>query len=168
MSFVGSAAFFAVWLLAIGILFLVASFREPARDKGVLQMKRLLFLFAIGYIVLSHYAVLIAIGQSLDENYEAPCEWKINKTTELYKYGNNFTGYHWDYDAGTAPDGPQTDAYLFHKNTTYTYFDTCATRTAPEGSSALVVIFTWMLFVLAFASVFAVIIYLVNVARRFV
>jgi len=40
---------------------------------------------------------------------------------EAYMYGNNFTGYHWDYDTGTAPDGPQTDAYLFHRNITDTY-----------------------------------------------
>jgi hypothetical protein len=45
---------------------------------------------------------------------------KQEYTEELFQYGNNFTGYHWDYDTGTAPDEPQTDAYLFHKNITTT------------------------------------------------
>ena len=54
-------------------------------------------------------------------------------TEDLYQYGNNFTGYHWDYDTGTAPDGPQTEAYIFHRNTTttnsYTAFDDTTSRT---------------------------------------
>lgn len=47
--------------------------------------------------------------------------------TELYIYGNNFTGYHWDYDYTDAPDFNQTilntpeAVFLFHKNTTTVY-----------------------------------------------
>ena len=39
-------------------------------------------------------------------------------TEEIFQYGNNFTGYHWDYDTGTAPDAHEEDAYVFHKEIT--------------------------------------------------
>jgi len=40
---------------------------------------------------------------------------------EVYVYGNNFTGYHWDYD-GTQPAPKDLEgAYLFHKNETTVY-----------------------------------------------
>jgi hypothetical protein len=54
------------------------------------------FLVLMGFLVMNG-SVLMPVG--------------VNET---YQYGNNFTGYHWDYDTGTAPDGPQVDAYLFH------------------------------------------------------
>jgi len=37
-------------------------------------------------------------------------------TNTTYQYGNNFTGYHWDYDTGTAPTLTPSDdpSFLFH------------------------------------------------------
>jgi len=50
-----------------------------------------------------------------------------NGEYESYQYGNNFTGYHWDYDTSDAPNfnPSSTDVFLFHKNTTdrYTHYD---------------------------------------------
>jgi len=44
---------------------------------------------------------------------------------DVYVYGNNFSGYHWDYD-GTQPPPKDLDAaYLFHTNSTdiYSHYD---------------------------------------------
>jgi len=41
-------------------------------------------------------------------------------TSELYQYGNNFTGYHWDYDYSAPPAKP-TDAFIFHRNLSNVY-----------------------------------------------
>ena len=68
----------------------------------------LFFLFLLSFVI---------IGGSLQ--YQTGLNVTNCDYSELYVYGNNFTGYHWDYDAGTAPDGPQTGAYLFHMNRTY-------------------------------------------------
>ena len=48
-----------------------------------------------------------------------PLTYPIGET-ELYQYGNNFTGYHWDYDTGVPPSS-STDVFLFHTNTTPIY-----------------------------------------------
>jgi len=39
--------------------------------------------------------------------------------TELYQYGDNYTGYHWDYDYDDPPGVKETN--LFHRNQTNTY-----------------------------------------------
>ena len=91
-------------------------------------------------------------------NETAPCGFE-----EIYEYGNNFTGYHWDYDAGTAPDGPRLDAYIFHRFTNYntscvvTTTDTYDTIAAPYQSTAW-----WFGFLLAITTGFAAFILLWN------
>jgi len=40
---------------------------------------------------------------------------------EIYIYGNNFDGYHWDGYNTTAPSQTDREAYLFHKNITNIY-----------------------------------------------
>ena len=72
-------------------------------------------------------------------------------TTEIYEYGNNFSGYHWDYDAGTAPDGPHVDAYLFHREITKVY------EPWNNGNYHFIGFFIMFIgFIAAFFSVFAV------------
>lgn len=73
-------------------------------------------------IIIFPLLFLIPASLVLDQTV---CEVVLNSTYNTYQYGNNFTGYHWDYDTGTAPDGPQTDAYVFHINTTNTYDNYC-------------------------------------------
>lgn len=89
----------------------------------------LFILLGFGMAFLSHYikdpiiffagtTIIFIMGLNLFVN-GMEIQSQID-THEIFQYGNNFSGYHWDYDAGTAPDGPQVDAYLFHKNVTTT------------------------------------------------
>ena len=43
-------------------------------------------------------------------------------TEETFIYGNNFSGYHWDYENPIEPDDEEDAiAYLFHKEITIQY-----------------------------------------------
>jgi len=164
VSFVTTSALLAFWCFLIAACLFYLSGREPRR-KGVIDTKWLLFAGGLAYLILSHFAIFIAIGQGLDENYEAPCEWLLNHSEETYIYGNNFTDYHWEYT--NDPSASLTnEAFLFHKNITNTYYDTCAGDSAPAGSSALVVTFTWLFYILTVITIFGIIIQLTNAARR--
>jgi len=59
----------------------------------------------------------------------------------LFEYGNNFSGYHWDYDTGTAPDSPQLEAYIFHQDITTNY--TYSTQD-PITTHGLGIIIVWL------------------------
>jgi hypothetical protein len=96
------------------------------------------------FLLIISFPLLMIIPGSLSLE-QTVCELKLNTTYETYQYGNNFTGYHWDYDTGTAPDGPQTDAYLFHKNITNYYGQYC--YTVSNGSRALFTSYALMLLV---------------------
>jgi len=69
-------------------------------------------------------AAVILLGKSLIDGGES-CELVLNGTTEIYIYGNNFDGYHWDGYNITAPPQANQDAFLFHKNVTNTYSTVC-------------------------------------------
>ena len=69
---------------------------------------------------------------------------------DIFQYGNNFTGYHWDYDTGTAPDGPQTDAYVFH---TWRDYNASCVETVSKVYTNLNDTLTWWFgFLMAIAS----------------
>ena len=89
-----------VLFFALGLILTIAGF---ALDIPVLNLTGTIMIFLLGMGLLND-GLTYKTGEF-----------------EIYEYGNNFTGYHWDYDAGTAPDGPQVDAYLFHKNITGIY-----------------------------------------------
>lgn len=98
-------------LLGVAILvsaFLVIAFKLD-EEHGLLRLA--FILLSMGLLLFVPAAVL---------HSQEHCEVVVNDTT--YVYGNNFTGYHWDYDTGTAPDGPQVDAYLFHSLNEYTTY----------------------------------------------
>jgi len=135
VSFVVTAAILGFWCFLIAACLFYLSARTPA-SRSVINVKWLLFAGALCYLVLSHFGIYIAIGQGLDENYQAPCTWLLQNET--------------------------TDGNL----TTYAYADTCADVTAPEGSTALVVVFTWLFFILSFITFFGVMIQLMNATRR--
>lgn len=100
-----------LWLFVvffgIGLILTIAGF---AVDVPILNLVGTIMIFLLGMGLL-------------DEGLT----YKTGEV-ELYQYGNNFTGYHWDYDAGTAPTTTNPNdvgAYLFHKNITgiYDYYD---------------------------------------------
>lgn len=66
----------------------------------------------IGFFFLFILAVTVLIPGSLE--YPAGFE-------EDYVYGNNFTGYHWDYTYGGPP--VVNDVYLFHINRSLKYYN---------------------------------------------
>ena len=53
---------------------------------------------------------------------EETCEVKLIDQQELFVYGDNYTGYHWDY---VSPLPSVKEVNLFHKNTTYNYQEIC-------------------------------------------
>jgi len=95
---------FFLLFFGLGLVLAIAGF---ALDIPVLNLTGTIMMFVVGLGLLQ---------DGIDVK---------NGEYEIYQYGNNFTGYHWDYDTGTAPDGPQLDAYLFHKNVTgiYDHYD---------------------------------------------
>ena len=46
----------------------------------------------------------------------------LNETSTYYKYGDNFSGYHFDYGY-EEPNKPIGDIYLFHTYEHYTYLE---------------------------------------------
>lgn len=70
------------------------------------------------------FTALLLLGKALVDSGET-CELVLNGTTEIYIYGNNFDGYHWDGYNITAPSQIDKEAFLFHKNITNTYDTIC-------------------------------------------
>lgn len=102
----------------VGIAFMASFFLVFALQLDIKEhnvLRNLLIIFSFSSLLLIPNAI---INQQV-------CEPLLNDSYEIYMYGNNFTGYHWDYNTGTAPDGPQVGAYLFHKNVTNTYEEHC-------------------------------------------
>ena len=164
MSFVGSAWTLTIFFILLSALCFYLSYTTPKTKKRMIEAKEILFLAGLAYLLLAHFAMFVSIGQSLDENYQAPCEWLVNQTKDIYQYGDNYTAYHWDY---TNPNPSTNDVNVFHQNTTYSYFDSCATRDTPASATALVVVFTWLLFALFFSIMMAVIYQLTRFTRDF-
>jgi len=84
-------------------------------------------LFVLGYVLdiplLSIIGAVFIFGLGLlvvSDDVQV-----VNGTEEVYIYGNNFTGYHWDGYNGSseAPSSTDRNAYLFHKNETKIYED---------------------------------------------
>lgn len=70
------------------------------------------FFTIVGFFLIGVMGFIIQAG-----NLYVP----MGDTYETYQYGNNFTDQNWDYDTGTAPEGPQNQTYLFQKNETMLY-----------------------------------------------
>lgn len=124
-----------VGVAVISGLFLWIAFKLD-EEHGLLRFA--FILFALGLTFLVPASVV---------HSEEVCQPVLNYTRDTYEYGNNFTGYHWDYDTGTAPDGPQLDAYLFHRNTTYDYTTYCYNVTGVGSSFVRAVKYPYWLFI---------------------
>lgn len=95
-----------------GVCFLILYLINILQEKKHELLKLfLLFMFA---------TLLMLIPKVLSDNSDY-CEIVLNETQEIYIYGNNYTGYHWDYDILTGGGKVITDVNLFHKNITNTY-----------------------------------------------
>lgn len=142
-------------MIGAGILALVSGYvlfklAERGRDKDFDSHNALQILMF--FLLISS---LFLVGKSAydDRNY---CELVLTDVYETYKYGNNFTGYHWDYDAGTAPEtlNPNdVSAYLFHKNISNTYDYVCI----DNSSNTSVWIYRIPLFIIQMAGLYLII-----------
>lgn len=80
------------------------------------------------------------------------CEIVLNRQEEVFVYGDNYTGYHYDYYIDN-PNPSVTDLNLFHKNITYNYTQVCFDYggTSPLSSfkvtNYFIQIFQWYIFI---------------------
>jgi len=99
-------------IIAIGVVcFLLLYFAFNLKEQHFLMQLMALFFFVFLMFLIPKAAL----------DYEQNCAMVLNQTKEIYQYGNNFTGYHWDYSYETVAPQIENAAYLFHKNTTYYY-----------------------------------------------
>ncbi len=74
-----------------------------AVDIPVFSLVGAIFIIGLGVVILGSN-VEVRTGQE-----------------DIYIYGNNFDGYHWEGYNITAPSQTDKEAFLFHQNITYTY-----------------------------------------------
>lgn len=87
-------------------------------------------ILSLFFCVLS----MLAISSHVLNNQQH-CEILANYTNNVYVYGANFTGYHWDYDYDLNPAQAPTYA-LFHVKEYPTYNRYCFDTDEASGLSA--------------------------------
>ena len=107
------------------IAFLMIYFGSQVDKKEHFAMQLLAYSFAM--------ILLIIVAKGAVDATEK-CELVENVTQEVFVYGNNYSGYHMDYEGGNSS---LNDLNLFHKNTTYTYSTVCYEVTPSTSSVAL-------------------------------
>ena len=89
-------------LMALGVIFILLGF--IAREHTELALIGFFFLFLLSFQLMN-----------------GTLEYETG-TEEIYIYGNNFSGYHWDYTNPIEPRPQDPDmAYLFHKEINIQY-----------------------------------------------
>lgn len=111
MAFSALAYAVALFVTVYGVIFLWLSYNEQMGS-----VKTFLTVLGSSYIVLAHFAVLVALGNGLAYTNQAPCENVVNSST--YNDGANTTAY--------------------------TYVDSCTGRSVPESSDILVSSFIYI------------------------
>lgn len=102
--------YFSLFILSF-ILLAIAYFSNPNID--ILKIVGYGFIFMLGVML---------IDTSFFGSVEI-CEKKLTFTEELYIYGDDYEGYHYDDYNATLHAGTLE---LFHKNITNTYTDICS------------------------------------------
>jgi len=93
----------------------------------ILEVFAVLFIVSVILIVLNSiydlpslgivgYSLLFIVGSSI---LVTGLSYKTGERS-AYTYGNNFTGYHWDYDYSEIPN-TKDEIFIFHINKTSTY-----------------------------------------------
>ena len=119
LAFITSFFLFVPSVSAFSVTDLTASFDTPVSLTLFIVLGVVcLFLLLVGlgvplpyFSVVGFFLVFVLGGILQAGSLELP-------TGELeYVYGNNFTGYHWDYvNDSTAPSQTDREAYLFHED----------------------------------------------------
>ena len=129
-------------ILGLGIVAFLILFLASILDKEHFFLKYFLVVFV--------FLLLFLIPKVVIDN-DQYCEIVINESEEVFKYGDNYTGYHWDYDSAPKPN---SDFSVFHINTYNTYERVCFTTTNTTGSSFFkIVSWLWKIFI-AYISVY--------------
>lgn len=104
----------------------------------IFQVYTIFFFIALILIFLGYYSdtdVLKIVGYGLTfilaimlfqpafYGSVESCEYLGNYTNNVYSYGENYTGYHWDYDYTLNPS--ESTVRLFHVKSYPTYNYTC-------------------------------------------
>lgn len=96
----------------------------------ILELYATLFIISIALLFLGYYTkidtikilsfgIIFVLGVVLF-GYGDTLQYQIGKSN-IYEYGNNFTGEHWDYSASSIPSGAKTGEFLFHIEEHYSY-----------------------------------------------
>lgn len=105
------ASIIGICIVAFGILYF--TFLWDKKEHLILRL--LGSFFFVGLLIL--------VPKTALDNSEN-CEFVLTKQRESYIYGDNFSGYHWDYI--NPPNlNPSDDIFLFHRNVTNTYDYVC-------------------------------------------
>lgn len=99
----------------LGVAFLILYFIRDLQTEHIALRLFGIFMFLA--------LITIAGKAAIDPN----CHLVLNNTQEIFIYGNNYTGYHWEYDDSPPPPGIN-ETNLFHRNTTYYYHTACEER----------------------------------------
>ena len=109
-------------VIGMGIVVFLMIYLSSQLDETHNILK--LFLMIMGIFMLLYIPATLIVED---------CEILLNYTHESYQYGDNYTGYHWEYNDPSQPDLNALGGNLFHRNITYTYDKYCFD---PENSTA--------------------------------
>jgi len=112
-----------IFLLFVGLAFLFLI-------SGYYIKEEILVIFGFLMLILIAFPLLNqsleyktgSITSFIEDNSSEVCTQQIIDTEEVYKYGDNYSGYHWDYD---SPSPSVNDIGLFHRYTYNNYTTVC-------------------------------------------
>ena len=113
-------------IIATGLIVFVLILLAYKLDKKHFIIKFFFILMALTLLILIPKATL-----------DTKCELVLAYSRETYRYGQNFSGYHWDY-VDPIEFNPAADAaFLFHRNTTNIYQEKCYNLTDSTTGTTL-------------------------------
>lgn len=112
---------FAVFFV-LAFLFIIVGYKS---ENIVMQLAGFALIALLSFTFLTG-SIEFKTGQTVEE-----CENVINFTDNVYVYGNNYTGYHWDYDYDLNPSF--NDYNLFHVKEYNTYTTLCTNSTTTNN-----------------------------------
>jgi hypothetical protein len=107
------------------------------------------------------FVVILLLVPKVSLDYSKACDFVVNETNEIFVYGNNYSGYHWDYE---SPSPSVNDVNLFHKQTINTYDYVC--DDTENGTSIIFYKAYWWFLRVFFAYIFVYYIYIVFVKNN--
>ena len=131
------------------ISFLLMYFAKNVDEKEHFAIRLLSFSVAIILFILIAKAGYDSI---------IVCEPVVNVTQETYIYGENYSGYHGDYDVTV----PANQLNLFHKNKTYTYNNYCYEKELTNSHKTLYKLVSYTVLIYMIYIVFYFVYYLIN------